>query len=152
LSIAGTSYLNKKGYKIASALYKHAIWGNGKPLSKSITNRIVTKLKKSKDINNKITSILKKIKGKTVEKKLGIEFKTGDLYYALQHVTLYIKGKRKNNKWNLKITVKDTYDFDEIRTFEKISFGNAANDLGYAMQKIGMMKKYSIKVSYNIVR
>ena len=36
-------------------------------------------------------------------------------------------------------------DFDEIRLFEKQSFGNFANHLGYAMQSIGMIVPFSIK-------
>lgn len=64
-----------------------------------------------------------------------------------------IKGtKDSKNVWTLKISVSDTYDFTEIRSFSKLSFGNAANDLGWAMQKIGMMVPYKISVSYTITK
>ena len=59
-----------------------------------------------------------------------------------------VSGRKKNGVWNLTVSVSDTYDFTEIRSFSKLSFGNAANDLGWAMQKVGMMVPYKISVSY----
>ncbi len=73
-----------------------------------------------------------------------------DLYYSLQHVSFNVSGTKSRGVWNLTITVWDTYNFDNIRSFSKLSFGNAANDLGWAMQRIGMMTPYYISVSYRI--
>lgn len=42
----------------------------------------------------------------------------------------------------------DTYNFDSIRSFSKRSFGNAANDLGWLMQRVGMMTPYKVFETY----
>lgn len=93
---------------------------------------------------NAVTSI--SIKGSLEFKDKSKEDK--DLYYSLQKVDYSIKGIKKKGKWRLTITVKDVYDFNTIRSFSEPSFGSAANDLGFAMQKIGMMVPYKISVSY----
>lgn len=68
----------------------------------------------------------------------------------MQHVTFKLKGEKIAGVWNLKITVKDCYDFDNVRSFSNLSFGSVANDLGWAMQRIGMMVPYDISVTYRI--
>ena len=102
-----------------------------------------------------ITKILKNTKGNRVYKTGTVEFTTkdtinADLYYSLQHITFTVSGRKSNGVWSLTITVSDCYDFDNIRSFSGLSFGNVANDLGWAMQRIGMMVPYNITLSYNI--
>lgn len=64
-----------------------------------------------------------------------------------------MRGSRTiKGRWILVITVKDVFDFDQIRTFSKgirVTVGNLANDLGYVMQKLGLGKKFKIEVTFN---
>ena len=47
------------------------------------------------------------------------------------------------------LSASDIYNFDELRTvLYGITFANAANDLGWAMQRIGMLVIYSFSVSF----
>lgn len=49
------------------------------------------------------------------------------------------------------MTATDTYDFDSLRIIsEGVTFGNAANDLGWAMQRVGTMTTYDVSVSYQL--
>ncbi|MDO5765885.1 MAG: hypothetical protein Q4P84_09325 [Elusimicrobiales bacterium] len=74
-----------------------------------------------------------------------------DLYYSLQHIDFNIKGTKSNGVWSLTVTVTDTNDFDSLRIIsEGVTFGNAANDLGWAMQRVGMMTTYDVSVSYQL--
>lgn len=106
-------------------------------------------------IKNAISNIIRKARGNRINTRGSVEFTAkdkinADLYYSLQHVNFSIKGIKKRDVWYLTISVQDTYDFDNIRSFSKLSFGNVANDLGWAMQRVGMMTPYKISVSYNI--
>lgn len=80
------------------------------------------------------------------------EFKSGDLYYAIQKCTYYILGiKSKATKlWDVYVTITDTYDFDDPnRIFMYgLSLGNIANDMAWNMQKIGLITAYEWSVSY----
>lgn len=42
-------------------------------------------------------------------------------------------------------------NFDDIRSFSKLSLGNCANDLGWVMQRYGMLTPYNISVSYTML-
>ena len=45
-----------------------------------------------------------------------IRFDDADLLYALHDATLLVKGRiDENNKWNLEIEIKDTYDFTDFK-------------------------------------
>ena len=106
-------------------------------------------------MRNAISDIMKNTKGNSINKNGWVEFDrsnpiNADLYYSLQHISFNIKGTKSRGVWGLTITVWDTYNFDNIRSFSGLSFGNASNDLGWAMQRIGMMTPYYISVSYKI--
>ena len=153
---AANLYLSKKGYELARRMFNHGMYGYGKSPSKSLKDLAVSRLRNS-NIMNKIINNVLRYKSVTNFTKYGtVEFKNNnfvnaDLYYSLQHVSYKIVGKKNRGKWYLTITVWDRYDFDNIRSFSGITFGNAANDLGWAMQKIGMMVPYNISVTYSIV-
>ncbi|MBQ8925432.1 MAG: RHS repeat-associated core domain-containing protein, partial [Clostridia bacterium] len=153
LSTAGTAYLNKKGYYLASRMYYHGIWGNGKAPGKSITNLAINKLKASQTMKNFFKNKCKRYKSRSsIKKTETVEFPKNsepDLYYSLQHVTVSYSGKKKGGSWTFNITVSDRYDFDNMRFLKDRSFGAAANDLGVLMQKAGMMVPYNIRVSYS---
>lgn len=155
IASAGNAYLLYKGYSLSRALFNHGMWGHGRRLSKSTNNLIVDRLKRSSIMKNAISNIIKKARGNRINTRGSVEFTAKDiinkdLYYSLQHVDFSIKGIKKRGVWYLTISVQDTYDFDNIRSFSKLSFGNVANDLGWAMQRVGLMIPYKISVSYNI--
>ena len=155
IASVGNAYLSYKGYSLSRALFNHGMWGHGRRLSKSTNNLIVDRLKRSSIMKNAISNIIKKANGNRINTRGSVEFTAkdkinADLYYSLQHVSFSIKGIKKRGVWYLTISVHDTYDFDNIRSFSKFSFGNAANDLGWAMQRVGMMTPYRISVTYNI--
>lgn len=88
-----------------------------------------------------------------------IRFDDADLLYALHDATLLVKGTRdKNNKWNLEIEIKDTYDFTDFKelreyTDEKNSkvkdmLSTTLNNLGVASSKYGVIKVYDIKIKF----
>ena len=153
---AANLYLRKKGYELARRMFNHGMYGYGKTPPKAIKDLAISRLKKS-NIMNKIVNNVLRFKTITNFTTYGsVEFKANnfvnaDLYYSLQHVSYKIVGEKNRGKWHLTITVSDRYDFDNIRSFSGITFGNAANDLGWAMQKIGMMVPYKISVTYSIV-
>ncbi len=153
---AANLYLSSKGYELSRQMFNHGMYGYGKSPSKAIKNLVISRLKNSTIMNRIINNALR-IRVvtnftlyNTVEFKAN-NFVNADLYYSLQHVSYKIVGNKKRGKWYLTITVWDRYDFDNIRSFSGITFGNAANDLGWAMQKIGMMVPYNISVTYSIV-
>ncbi len=73
------------------------------------------------------------------------EFKTGDLYYAVQHCSIFVHEKFYHGKRYLKIILSDTYDFTQWRNiFENgnFNFGNTANNLGLTLQRCGLLTEY----------
>lgn len=88
-----------------------------------------------------------------------IRFDDADLLYALHDATLLVKGtKDKNNKWNLEIEIKDTYDFtdfkelreyaDEENSKTKDILSTTLNNLGVASSKYGVIKVYDVEIKF----
>ena len=155
ISAAGNAFLAYKGYSLSRAMFNHGMWGYGRTPSYSIKNLMISRLKSSNKMRNAIAGVMKNARGRSINKNSWVEFDrrnstNADLYYSLQHVSFNVRGTKSRGVWNLTITVWDTYNFDNIRSFSGLSFGNAANDLGWAMQRIGMMTPYNISVSYRI--
>ena len=48
-----------------------------------------------------------------------LKFNDNDLYFSIHCASLYIKGNKINNKWNLEIKLNDKYDFSEPKTLPK---------------------------------
>ena len=147
---AAKQYLSKRGYTATLALFYHFIYGDGRKITSYIEYELINGIKKSDEFK-------KEVKKKVLifmnynQKNLKFEFKNGDMHYALQHITYSMKGGRTiRGKWTLEIKVRDTFDFDQIRTFSKgIKTSNLANDLGYVMQKLKLGKKFKIEVTFN---
>ena len=88
-----------------------------------------------------------------------IRFDDADLLYALHDATLLVKGtKDKNNKWNLEIEIKDTYDFTDFKELREYSdeensktkdiLSTTLNNLGVASSKYGVIKVYDVKIKF----
>ena len=156
---AAELYLNKKGYNLTKKLFYHFLYGNGKCVNKSTESLLISKLKNASVLNNEIKRYLRGVyASKRVIKNKSIQFTSGDLHYAIQKMgfcftATRIKGNWKSSTWKVSITAWDTFDFDQIRTFSKgikVTISNAANDLGYWLQKLRIGKKYSWAVVYNV--
>lgn len=88
-----------------------------------------------------------------------IRFYDADLLYALHDATLLVKGRiDENNKWNLEIEIKDTYDFtdfkelreytDEENSKTKDILSTTLNNLGVASSKYGVIKVYDVEIKF----
>ncbi len=85
-------------------------------------------------------------------KKISLNFTSGrdmDLYLAIGKIDVYVSGTKTNGKWNLTVTGTDIYNFDSFRLNTGFSIGNIANDVGVIMQRIKMMKPYTISVAFS---
>ena len=88
-----------------------------------------------------------------------IRFDDADLLYALHDATLLVKGtKDKNNKWNLEIEIKDTYDFTDFKELREYAdeennkmkdiLSTTLNNLGVASSEYGVIKVYDVKIKF----
>ena len=148
---AGSIYLYRNGYNLSYYMYHHGMWGCGSELPYSTKSLLISKLKASDIMSNAVKKAVKEKTGNSINESITVEFQRGnkmntDLYFSVQHITVGIYGNKSKGRWNLKITVSDTYDFTELRLIHGFSFGNFANDLGWAMQKLGMMVPYRVYV------
>ena len=150
LYAAGAGYLSLKGYSIASMTYSHGMWGAGYSLSSDQKQKIIQKIKGCKEYRDMKSKLVKRISKGEKAPKATIEFvNDADLYYAIQHMSITLTYDSKRKKY--KVTMYDRYDFDNWRRiFSKtgVSFSNAANNLGWLMQKCGMMIPYDISLQF----
>ena len=149
---AANAFLYSKGYTITKALFNKFMWGGS--LSSKTINSMKQAFKNSSALTKAIKNLLKTVNKKSVNNLKGtVAFNSGDLYYGIHEAKFYITGKKQSNKkWKLTVTVKDDFNFDSIWTFSRgLSLGAAANDLGWAMQKIGMGHVYTWSVTFSKV-
>ena len=97
--------------------------------------------------------------GSSKEISGGYEYKHGDLYYALQHVTYAgVITKDAAGNWSASITITDKFNFDAERLdwssaeafISSISLGNVANDGGLALQHLRILDPYKIAVDVTV--
>ena len=153
--LAASTFLTYKGYNLAKAMFKHALYGRGKGLSDKTKKIAIKKMKKSFAFTKYVSNCLKLLQKKGYTNvyivKNSYEF-TGDrdLYYSLQHVKVVVHAvKQKGNIWKTEINVSDVYDFTEVRSWS--SFAGIANNVGYYLQKCGELKPYKVNIKYNDV-
>ena len=153
--LAASSFLTFKGYNLSKAMFKHALYGNGKELSYKTKGIAIKKMKKSfaftKYISNCLNLLQKKGYTNVYFVKNSYEFSSDrDLYYSLQHVKVVVHAiKLKGNNWKTEINVSDVYDFTEVRSWS--SFAGIANNIDYYLQKCRELKPYKVKIKYNDV-
>ena len=154
IAAASNAFLAHKGYHLARAMFNHAMWGYGSRAPASLNNLIIERMRNSAKLKSELEKRLKNKYGNKVSFLLDdFEFKgTGvdaDLFYAIQHIDINVTAKKVNGKWKVYLSASDIYDFGELRLIMYgITFANAANDLGWAMQRIGMLVPYSFSVSF----
>ena len=154
---AANLFLLFKGYTLSQAMFNHGMWGYGTSMPSYIKNKLIERLKDSSIMKAYIKSLIKKIKKSWVlpTKSFTVRFEIDkdnlsdtDLYYSIHIANCRVHGQLYCGVWYVYVSVSDTYDFTEIQTFSSLTFGHLANDLGFLMQKIGMMIPYSFSVSY----
>ena len=131
-------------------------------------SKIISMIKKDDDFKKRIIEILRKY-GKdnkvsfnenTVKNKYEIYYSFNaidDLFYSLHSVKMEINGVKKGNKWNLKIVLKDRYDFTEILSNDILTkkgkkylkLGNILNDMAAISSEYGVIKPYNITISFD---
>ena len=152
LYTAGYTFLKMKKYNIAAMTYDHGMWGMGNSLSSKQKNKIIEKIKKSSEYQKAKSNLLARIRKGETKPSQQIEFKTTkDLYYAIQHMSINMVYDSYRKKYT--VNMSDTYDFTEWRRAVSkagVSLSNAANNLGYVMQKCGMMIPYKINLSFQV--
>ena len=142
VSAGASAYLTRKGYVLSRKMFNHAIWGYGRPLSAATYRLMKEKLNASDTLKNSVR--------KNIDKQgtLSTEFTSGDLYYSLQHVNYKIRSKKKSGKGFLVgIIVYDDYNFDNIRRPLHV-FSNAANNLGFMLERLRISYPYSFKTTF----
>lgn len=88
-----------------------------------------------------------------------IRFDNKDLLFALHDATLFVKGtKDTNNKWNLEIEIKDTYDFTDFKNFKEYADSNKSkfediisttlNNFGVVSSEYGVIKTYDVRIKF----
>ena len=152
VSYYGTEFLAQTGRPLAAIMFSNALWGRGRGLSNSIKKLMIFELKRSSDLNKIINNDIKKFRNwQGFGATSTVEFRgRSDLHYAIQHANVEIDGYRYHRRWKITVTISDVYDFTEFRN--GLGFSDVANNLGWAMQKNGMITPYRWSVSYTYWR
>lgn len=93
-------------------------------------------------------------------KEFPMTFSESDLYFSLNNVSLYIKAKKENKKWNLEINLHDRYDYTEFKNIDKYYkdtrsipksiFSSTLYNLAHYSVKFGVMKEYDIDIKFKM--
>ena len=142
-------YTTAKKYALSIAMLSNALYGKGKDLSPEVYALMEKKIKASLDYYYKIEEITDKVNSH-FKARYTINFNDGDIYYAIHRATIFVEGKPIMDEygagWDLTVTVYDIYDFTEF--WKQISLGAIANNIGYAMQKIGVIQPYDWSITF----
>ena len=145
----GDFYLGKmKKLPLAQEMFRLGMYGKGKGLSNKAKQLLIQRLKESDILKEEIRKYTKS----------GEDFNSGetsvhftpeeqDLHYSVQRAYLWLEGKKlEDEKWEIKVKLRDDYDFTEFRN--SLAFTDLANNLGEAMQRNGMMTKFVTEVEF----
>lgn len=131
-------------------------------------DEIKQKLLKSDTFKKKVNQLIEKygkeenefiVDEKSPQEDTLIRFDNADLLYALHDATLLVKAtKDENNKWNLEIEIKDTYDFTDFKDLRKYAdeqeeklkdiISTTLNNLAVASSEYGVIKIYDVKIKF----
>lgn len=151
-------FLRSNGWNLANDLFQHAVWGNGETYSDPDG---ISRLQQAFASSGEILAFVRGYadqmeKGSQMQVEGNIEFKTGDLFYAVQHV--FCSGtvqKSREGRYSANLTLTDIYDFDEIRVHWEdpeftnnwhLFFSGIANDLGLLWQQNGLLVPFPLSV------
>lgn len=153
------------GYDISADFLQHSM--EKKPAEIIITEgKVVEEIKNDIQFQNKIKSIINKYGKDNTEfyandkDDIRIQFDDGDLYYSLHGGSVFIKGRKNNDKWNLTIEFRDTYDYTKFKTMmdyykdansvPKSALSSTLYNIAFFEMKFGIMKEYKITVKFEI--
>lgn len=151
ITVASNIFLGLKKYDVSRDMFNKSIYYPSGNISKNTQNQIANKSKNSPQVQSAIKSCIAKNNSNNFSHCFGYNDAemTGDLFYSLQHVDIYVSGKKvENNIWDITIHLSDIYDFTEFRP--SLSFSDSANNLGFIMQATGLLQSYTWSVSYNM--
>lgn len=150
-SIPGSIFLFLKGYDISRACYQHFFYGDGKPLDGSLLRKIGSAVSKSAAFKKRILDNAPADKTVWIDKPSEAIEMSGDLYYAIQHITP-VSVCIRTSKAIVGISYfSDCYDFEyrsekqEPDLFKRI----VNNNCGYRLQENGYGTNYMINVLFS---
>lgn len=160
-----------KKYELSSICLKNSLSVIGEePKDIKITNKdkkIISEIKEDSGFQEKIKKLIKKYSKNNIIKfnkdnakninDVYYSFNSDDLFYSLHNVAINLNGKKEKGKWNLQITLTDTYDFTEILSNDKftkkgkkyISLGTMLNDMGAVSSQYGVIKPFNITITFD---
>lgn len=145
-------FLNAMDYDISRYMFNKSLYSPTDGLPESIKKKIIKQAKPSPQVNNRVTQCVEKHKDSTSFsdcKGEKAELFDDDLLYSIGHVFVNVSGVKKNDKeWDIKVKMEDTYNFDHFDI--GLDFATIVNDLGYIMQKLGMVREYKWNVSFDM--
>lgn len=87
-----------------------------------------------------------------------LNYADSDLFFALNNTNINVKGKRKNNKWYLDITITDIYDFTDFKEISEYYTGNVLtallgsvlNNAAMLSDSCNVINKYNITIKFEL--
>ena len=145
-------FLSLKGYEISKACYQHFLLGNGEPLDNGLLKKIGNAVSTSKVFKERILNNAPSDKNIWIDRPADAIEMSGDLFYAIQHITP-VSVCIRTPKAIVGISYfSDCYDFkyrSEEEEKEKDFFKRTVNnDCGYALQENGYGTNYMINVLF----
>lgn len=148
------------GYKCGAEFLQHSL--NLKPKDKYITKgEIIDKIKNDVKFKKKIKDIIEEYGNKntfdTLDKE-HLNYADPDLFFALNNTDINVKGKRKNNKWYLDITITDRYDFTDFKEITEYYSGNVLiallgstlNNAAMLSDSFNVISEYDITIKFEL--
>lgn len=158
---AGAAVLGKAGYHLTSDLLKLSASGSGNIYRATEGSYAANLLKNDEGINNFVKNQILSYRVQSNKSKFTIPtvsyeipLGNGDLGAALHWTKLDIQAKlEKNGKWTANITVKDTFDFTQLKNpFLEDSLLKGllwtANNVAYYDQKWGLLDPVKVEITY----
>ena len=155
ITVASNIYLRNSKKDLSSDMFNKSMYDSKTPISKSIETKIIEKSKNSTPVINAVNTCIAKSNNTNFKdcEPENFEFTSadGDLHYSIQHADIKISGLQQEDNWIITVKMSDTYDFTKFRTDDFFTVSTLANDLGYVMQKTGMLKPYDWDVQYSFI-
>lgn len=134
--------------KYDNYMFNKSMYNPREPLGNKTLKKIEEKSKNSNEVKDAVNYCISMNNNESFDDCVFENAEmSGDLYYSIQHVNIHVAGEKlSDDKWNIIIIMSDVYDFTENR--DGHSLGVLANNLGYYMQKYGLLKEYAWSVAY----
>ena len=152
--------LSSNIFECGSEFLNHSLQENPEDLY--ITEgKIIEKIKEDNNFESKIDEIVNKYKMKSTfdtKNEESLNYIDKDLFLALNNTDIRVIGNKNNNKWDLDITITDTYDFTdfkEVREYlgENIftsSLGSLLNNAAMLSTAYNVINEYGITIKFSI--